>query len=52
VWSASQPDHFTQTKRASSTHWIGGWVGTRADMDMAIKRKDPFHDPAGNQTPL
>jgi hypothetical protein len=24
-WSASRPDRFTPRKRASGTHWIGGW---------------------------
>jgi hypothetical protein len=27
-WSASQPGRFT-----TGTHWIGGWVGTRACLD-------------------
>jgi len=27
--------------KSSSTHWIGGWVGPRANLDMVVKRKDP-----------
>jgi hypothetical protein len=26
-------------KRAPGTHWIGGWEGPRAGLDMALKRK-------------
>jgi hypothetical protein len=40
-WSASHPDHFTSRERAPGTHWIGGWVGTRAILDMVVKRKIP-----------
>jgi hypothetical protein len=29
-WSTSRPGRFTPTESASSTHWIGGWVGPRA----------------------
>jgi hypothetical protein len=32
-WSASQ--------RAPGTHWIGGWVGPRASLDMVVKRRIP-----------
>jgi hypothetical protein len=28
-------------ERASDTHWIGGWVGPRAVLDAAVKRKIP-----------
>jgi len=24
-----------------STHWIGGWVGPRAVLDMVVRRKIP-----------
>jgi len=24
------------------THWIGGWVGPRADLDAVVKRKIPW----------
>jgi hypothetical protein len=33
-WSASRPDRFTP-----ATHWIGGWVGSRASLDNVEKRK-------------
>jgi hypothetical protein len=28
-------------KRAPGTHWIGGWVGPRAILDVVVKRKIP-----------
>jgi hypothetical protein len=28
-------------KRASDTHWIGVWVGSRANLDAVLKRKIP-----------
>jgi hypothetical protein len=40
-WSASCPGWFTPMERASSTHWIGGWVGPRVSLDMVVKRKIP-----------
>jgi hypothetical protein len=30
-WSASRPCRFTPRERAPPTHWIGGWVGPRAE---------------------
>jgi hypothetical protein len=33
-WSASGLGHYT-----CGTHWIGGWVGPRADLDAVEKRK-------------
>jgi len=38
--SVSCPSHFNLRERALGTHWIGGWVGPRASLDMA-KRKIP-----------
>jgi hypothetical protein len=32
-WSASRPGRFTPGERAPSTHWIGGWVDSRAGLD-------------------
>jgi hypothetical protein len=32
-WSASRPGRFTPKERAPATHWIGGWVGPRADLE-------------------
>jgi hypothetical protein len=40
-WSASQPGHFTPRERAPGIHWIGGWVGPRAILDVVVKRKTP-----------
>jgi hypothetical protein len=36
--SASRPGQFTPRERASSTHWIGGWVGPRAGLDTVSKK--------------
>jgi len=38
-WSASHPGHFTSRERTPGTHWIGGWMGPRASLVMAAKRK-------------
>jgi hypothetical protein len=40
-WSASRPDRFTPRESAPGTHWIGGWVGSRAVLDAVVKRKIP-----------
>jgi hypothetical protein len=40
-WSASRPGRFTLMERAPITHWIGGWVGSRAILDAVVKRKIP-----------
>jgi hypothetical protein len=40
-WSASGPGRFTSKGRAPGTHWIGGWVGSRAVLDAVVKRKIP-----------
>jgi hypothetical protein len=37
-WSASLPGHFTPGERAPGTHWIGGWVNPRADLDDEEKK--------------
>jgi hypothetical protein len=36
-WSALRPCHFTPGERAPGTHWIGGWVETRACLDYVEK---------------
>jgi len=36
-WSASRPGDFIRWERAPGTHWIGGWVGPRADLDAVSK---------------
>jgi hypothetical protein len=38
-WSTSRPGCFTPGEGAPSTHWIGGWVDLRADLDDLEKRK-------------
>jgi hypothetical protein len=39
--SASRPGRSTPRERDPVTHWIGGWVGPRAGLDMVSKRKIP-----------
>ena len=36
--SASPTGCFTAGKRALGTHWIGGWVGPRAGVEILEKR--------------
>jgi hypothetical protein len=37
-WSGSRrPGRFTPRERAPGTHWIGGWVGPRAVLDIILK---------------
>jgi hypothetical protein len=38
-WSASRPCRFTPEERAPGTHWIGGWVDSRAGLDDMEKRQ-------------
>jgi hypothetical protein len=38
-WSDSRFSNFTRGERAPDTHWIGGWVGLRAGLHAAEKRK-------------
>jgi hypothetical protein len=40
-WSATRLYRFTPGKRAPGTHWIGGWVGSRAGLDDVEKIIDP-----------
>jgi hypothetical protein len=38
-WSASRPCRLTPGETAPGTHWEGGWVGPKAGLDAAEKRK-------------
>jgi hypothetical protein len=38
-WSASRFGRFTPREGAPGTHWIGGWVGPRTDLDDMEKKK-------------
>jgi hypothetical protein len=35
-WSASRPGRFTPGERGPSTHWIGGWVDSRAGLETNV----------------
>jgi len=37
-------------ERATDTHWTGGRVGSRASLDVTVRRKNSLHVPNGNQT--
>jgi hypothetical protein len=49
-WSASSPRRFIRGERAPGTHWIERWVGPRAGLDVAEKRKNP--SPRRESNPL
>jgi hypothetical protein len=51
-WSASRPGRFTTGVRAPAIHWMIGWVGPRAGLDTAARRKNVIIAPAGNWTPV
>jgi hypothetical protein len=36
-WSASRLGLFTFGERAPGTHWIGGWMGSEANLDDVEK---------------
>jgi hypothetical protein len=38
-WLASRPGRFTPEERAAGTHWIGGWVDPRDELDGVEKGK-------------
>jgi hypothetical protein len=40
-WSASRPGRFTPRGITARTHWVWGWVGPRAGMDMVSKTEIP-----------
>jgi hypothetical protein len=40
-WSTSRPGLFNPREKEPDTHWIGGWVGPRAVLDVVVKRKIP-----------
>jgi hypothetical protein len=44
-WLVSRPGHFIPRVRVPGTHWVGGWVGPRAGLDAALKRKNPQPPP-------
>jgi hypothetical protein len=38
-WSVLRSGRFTPGERAPGTHWIGGWVGSRAGLDYVEETK-------------
>jgi len=40
-WSASHSGHSIPGERAPGTHWLEGWVGLRASLNMVAKIKIP-----------
>jgi len=40
-WSASLSDRFITRERAPGTHWLGGWLGSRAGLDTMSNREFP-----------
>jgi hypothetical protein len=49
-WSASRPGRFTPKERTPDTHWIGGWVGPRAVLEVVVKWKIP--SPSRKSNPI
>jgi len=46
-WSVSRPGRFIPGERVPSTHWLGGWDGSRAGLDAVTKKK--ISPSAGNR---
>jgi hypothetical protein len=44
-WSATRPGCFTRREIVPGTHWIGGWVGTRAVLDAMPGLEHPIIQP-------
>jgi len=36
-------------ERAPGTHWVGGWMGSRAVLDAVVKRKKKFQLVPGSE---
>jgi hypothetical protein len=52
-WSASRPGRFTPGERAPSSHWIRGWLGSKASLDVVEKKKIPsLPPPPGIEPPI
>ena len=42
--------HLYSQDSVTFAHWVGGWVGTRADLDVVMLGK--VYAPAGKCTPI
>jgi hypothetical protein len=52
-WSASLSSLFIPKETAPGTHWVGGWVGSRAVLDVVVKRKIPSpHQESNSVQPI
>jgi hypothetical protein len=51
-WPDSCSRRFTPGERATGTHWIGGWVGSRAGLDLVQKKRKKSLAPARNLIPI
>jgi hypothetical protein len=53
-WRVSfTPRPLCPKERSRCTHWIGGWVGSRAVLDAVVKRKIPSpHRESNPRTPI
>jgi hypothetical protein len=49
-WSASRPGSFTPRMSVAGTHWMGGWLGSRAGLGDAEKNSSPYRD--SNSDPI
>jgi hypothetical protein len=41
-WLASCPGCFTPRERAPNTPWIGGWIGSRTNLEVMVKMGSKF----------
>jgi hypothetical protein len=51
-WSASRPGRFIPREKAPGTHWVGGWVGPKAILDLVLKRIPSPRWESNSRTPI
>jgi len=49
-WSASHPCRFTPGVIVPGIHWIGTWVGSKADLEAMVKKEISITVPVENWT--